>query len=405
LHYQVAQATSLQFVDFVQSTASGTTQQGIFTENGSGGQMADLKFTGGAFGIWGGNQQFTAQRITFTDCVTAVYLDWDWGWTWKSVTINGGTYGFQLVATSGDTAIGSVYLLDSAFNDEDTAFQISPSTSSNSTRTTGITLDNVAFSGVTDGVVDTNGKVYLDGGVGSVDTWALGPLYFSAALQGKSLGYSFTTSREYTLTDDANTLSGLPKSMFFERAKPQYEDTPASSFVHMKDYAAGDGVTDDTAAFQKALDSNADKSRIISVDSGSYILTDTVTIPSGVKLVGEAWSQIVASGDKFADVTSPRPMLKVGNTGDVGNVEMQDLLFTTMAGTAGVILVEWNLKADGQGTAGLWDCHARIGGAVGTGLTSTECPPSTSGADANSCKAGSLMMHLTESVSAYMENK
>jgi hypothetical protein len=145
----------------------------------------------------------------------------------------------------------------------------------------------------------------------------------------------------------------LPKSIFFERAKPQYEDTLASSFLHMKDYVARDGVTDDTAVFQKALDLNADKSTIIFVDSGSYILTDTVTIPRGVKLVGEAWSQIVTSGDKFADVTSPRLMLKVGNTRDVGNVKMQDLLFTTIAGTAGVILVEWNLKADGQGTAGL----------------------------------------------------
>jgi hypothetical protein len=107
---------------------------------------------------------------------------------WKSVTMNGGTYGFQLVGTSGDTEIRSEYLLGSAFDDVSTVFQISPSTNSNSTRTMGITLDNVAFSGVTDGIVDTNGKVYLDGSVGSIATWALGPLLFSAALQGKSLG-------------------------------------------------------------------------------------------------------------------------------------------------------------------------------------------------------------------------
>jgi hypothetical protein len=67
----------VQFVNFVQSIASDNTQQGIFTENGSGGHMADLTFTGGAFGTWGGNQQFTAQRITFTNYVTADYLDWD----------------------------------------------------------------------------------------------------------------------------------------------------------------------------------------------------------------------------------------------------------------------------------------------------------------------------------------
>jgi hypothetical protein len=46
-----------------------------------------------------------------------------------------------------------------------------------------------------------------------------------------------------------------------------------------------------------------------------------------------------------------------------------------MTGTVGVIVVEWNLKADGQAPSGLRDFHARIRSALGTGLTSTECPP------------------------------
>jgi hypothetical protein len=49
----------------------------------------------------------------------------------------------------------------------------------------------------------------------------------------------------------------------------------------------GDGVTDDTAAVQKAFDSNVGK--IIYVDSGNYILTKTVTIPGGSRIVGEMW--------------------------------------------------------------------------------------------------------------------
>jgi len=47
-------------------------------------------------------------------------------------------------------------------------------------------------------------------------------------------------------------------------------------------------------------------------------------------------------------------MLRVGKEGDVGSVEMQDLLFTTKGNTAGVVLVEWNIKADKQGSAALW---------------------------------------------------
>ncbi|KAK3898567.1 glycoside hydrolase, partial [Staphylotrichum tortipilum] len=112
-----------------------------------------------------------------------------------------------------------------------------------------------------------------------------------------------------------------------------------------------------------------DGSKIIFVDSGTYILTDTVTISKNAKIVGEAWSQFAASGSKFADPSSPRVMLKVGNKGDIGTVEMQDLLLTTKGGTAGAVLMEWNVKAASAGAAALWDVHARVGGAAGTGLT------------------------------------
>jgi hypothetical protein len=96
-------------------------------------------------------------------------------------------------------------------------------------------------------------------------------------------------------------------------------------------------------------------------------------------------------------------MLKVGTAGQVGDVEIQDLLFTTRGATAGAILVEWNLQAASPGSAGLWDCHARVGGATGTQLTPAECPPAASGIDSG-CSAASLLMHLTPSASGYFEN-
>jgi hypothetical protein len=42
--------------------------------------MSDLTFTGGNFGLYGGSQQFTAQRLKFNGCKTGVQLIWDWGW-------------------------------------------------------------------------------------------------------------------------------------------------------------------------------------------------------------------------------------------------------------------------------------------------------------------------------------
>lgn len=114
----------------------------------------------------------------------------------------------------------------------------------------------------------------------------------------------------------------------------------------------GDGSTDDTTAFQRALNRNV--GNVIFVDAGTYILTSTVTIPPGTKLVGETWSQFAARGSFFMDPENPKVMIRVGKPGDVGDVEMQDLLFTTKGPTAGAILVQWNIKAATKGSAGLW---------------------------------------------------
>src|SRR5690349_5046180 len=53
IHWQVAQASSLENIEFYMrynSDTPGNTQQGIYMENGSGGFLADLTFVGGNFG-------------------------------------------------------------------------------------------------------------------------------------------------------------------------------------------------------------------------------------------------------------------------------------------------------------------------------------------------------------------
>ena len=51
----------------------------------------------------------------------------------------------------------------------------------------------------------------------------------------------------------------------------------------------------------------------------------------------------------------------------------------------------------------MWDCHFRVGGAYGTSLTLSECPPTNGSINAN-CKAASLLLHLTTESSGYFEN-
>src|SRR5271163_1693596 len=87
IHWQVAQATSLQNITFnmVPKTTANNKQQGIFMENGSGGYMGDLVFNGGATGVFLGNQQFTSRNMVFNGCGIAIYMNFDWVWTLKTM--------------------------------------------------------------------------------------------------------------------------------------------------------------------------------------------------------------------------------------------------------------------------------------------------------------------------------
>jgi hypothetical protein len=346
LHYQVAQATSIQNVELIAS--SGTTQIGIFAENGSGGVISDVVFTGGQFGLYGGNQQFTAQRLTFNGCNTGVQIIWDWGWVWKSITMTNVGVGFRLLREAGSTSgnIGSASFIDSKFDTVTTAVLIAPPSPTPGSGSTGVIIENCEFVGVSSIVADTGGSTLLSLRRGKVAHWALGPVYSAGGTrefsQGKRIG---GFRRQPTLLD--------AKGAYFERAKPQYEDRGAGDFLHVKDFGArGDGVTDDTTAFQNAL--YAAQGRILFIDAGSYILTGTVTVPIGSRIIGETWSQLVASGSYFGDANNPKVMIRVGNDGDVGDVEMQDLLFTNRGPTAGLVLVEWNILARSPGSAALW---------------------------------------------------
>ncbi|OJJ00551.1 hypothetical protein ASPVEDRAFT_128758 [Aspergillus versicolor CBS 583.65] len=395
IHYQIAQATSLQEVELIATT--GTTQQGIFSENGSGGMMSDVTFRGGNFGFYGGNQQFSAHRMTFIGCSTAVQIIWDWAWVWKSLHIQGADVGFRLINSDGGGNIGSVSFVDSIFTDVTTAVILAPASPTPGSGTTGLILDNTRIDGP---IVDTAGTTYL--GAGYYDNWVLGATYTGGTRSWTS-GASISYPREGSLLGER--ISGLNNLPYFERKKTQYADRPIGDFVQLKSLGArGDGVTDDTAAIQRAFNDYGDGNKIIFVDAGTYILTDTVIVPKDARIHGEAWSQFAAFGNTFSDASNPRVMLQIGNIGDVGNVEMQDLILTTKGGTAGVVLMQWNVKAARPGSAALWDVHARIGGATGTSLTPQECPALTAGTNPASCQAASLMLHLTPEASGYFEN-
>ncbi len=62
---------------------------------------------------------------------------------------------------------------------------------------------------------------------------------------------------------------------------------------------------------------------------------------------------------------NPRVMVKVGSPGQKGTVEISDLLFTARGPTAGLVAMEWNLKAESKETASMWGTYCLDSGGEG----------------------------------------
>lgn len=205
---------------------------------------------------------------------------------------------------------------------------------------------------------------------------------------------------------------------FYERSKPQYGDYPASAFVSAREHHAfGDGVhVDDTDALNALFRAVSNTSSIAFLDAGIYKVTDTVYIPPNTRIVGEGLAAVImGAGKKFSDPNHPRPVVQVGKPGEVGYVEMSDIIVSTQGATAGAILIEYNLNtpaaenmcAPGRPPSGLWDVHTRIGGFAGSQLQAADCPitPDQKYFVNPACISAYMSMHITPSArNLYLEN-
>lgn len=122
-------------------------------------------------------------------------------------------------------------------------------------------------------------------------------------------------------------------------------------------------------------------------------------------MTGELWPLIMATGTFFADQDNPQPVFSIGNAGDVGAVEMSDMIFETIGPVPGAILIQWNSAGD-AGANGMWDVHARIGGSAGTQLQWDTCAknPNITHTPDPKCIGAHTMFHATNTSSVYLEN-
>jgi len=161
---------------------------------------------------------------------------------------------------------------------------------------------------------------------------------------------------------------------------------------------------------QRFLDNAASSGKIAYFDKGAYIVSDTINVPANVKIVGELYSIIMGTGSNFQDQSNPRPIWKIGTPGELSTIEIQDLIFETKGPTPGAIVMEWNVVAATQGSAGMWDAHFRIGATAGTEMQQDKClkAPGTkvslTDSSVTDCTAAFLLLHITPQANGYFEN-
>lgn len=400
IHWQVAQATSLQNIEFymVEDSSEQNAQVGIFMDNGSGGFMTDLTFVGGKYGAFFGSQQFTTRNMKFKNCNTAIFMNWNWLWTIHGVTIENCGVGIDIANGGSTQTVGSALILDSKISNTPVGINTVYATGQTGTNGT-LIIDNVDMTtNVPIAIKNSGTEATILAGNTKIDSWIQGRAYTGG--DGKAIQDTQTapTKPACLLDQSGNVVT---------KSKPQYTDVDASKFVSVKAKGAmGDGKTDDTAAIQAIFDA-IKEDEIVYFDHGAYLITDTVKVPKNIKIVGEIWPLIMAAGDKaFQDQANPKPVWQVGEKGDVGNIEMQDLMFETAGPQPGAILMEFNVAGETAGSAGLFDVHFRIGGSAGTKLQSDTCkktPEVTTAADPK-CIGAFMLLHVTAESSVYLEN-
>jgi glucan 1,3-beta-glucosidase len=309
------------------------------------------------------NQQFTGTNLTFYNAQTAIRMNQDWIWAWRYVSINNCPIGIDM-QQSGAGALGQVLLSDSVFNNVSQAIITNYNCSVSPVAGQTLIIHNVDFRGATKAISYPNGTVILAGGSVVAD-WMQGPVY--SAYYGPRQFPTHGNETCFVPTANQVCIQGPvdsppipdvlknPAGGIVDRAKPVYDDYPLSAFISAKSNGcAGDGITDDTACLQNII-TNANINQVVYIDHGAYVISDTIFVPAGRKIMGEGWPKIMVLGASptFSDRYNPKPAFQVGNPGDVGSVEMQDIVFETRGPAPGAIIVQWHLAEDAQASAGM----------------------------------------------------
>ncbi|KAI9741161.1 MAG: hypothetical protein M1834_002874 [Cirrosporium novae-zelandiae] len=387
LDWSVSQATQLTNVVFNMPNYS-TGHTGItMPEGGSGTYMGDLTFYGGVVGINMNNQQYMIKNAQFIGCTTGIYITHCYDCVFQGCSFENGYTAIDM--TPGSTYnIGSVIVMDST----GTNLGRFVNTQKSGTGDRSLIIEKVELVN-TEVMVTVEGTTYLEGSVS--ETWIMGNAYVAG---GSDTG-EYQSSTTYTTARSSALLDSNGK--YFTMTPPTYSEYDVDQFINIKEVDSypvyGDGSTDDTDNINAILSLYAN-CKIIFFPAGTYIVMDTIIVPTGSRIVGEVWSAISAIGDNFYNPSDPTTMVQVGEVGDVGVAQFSDILFTVADVLQGCTLLEINMAGSSPGDVGFWNTHFRVGGAAGS-LVQTNC-----GGTPDECKAAFALLHLGSTSSAYIED-
>lgn len=239
------------------------------------------------------------RNLIFYNAVTAINQIWDWGWTYKGINIYNCSVGLDFSSSgSRGQSVGSITFIDSSNTNTPVGFLTAHSETSLAPTAGSLILENVQLNNVPVAVQGPGSTTYLAGSSGSMDITAWGK------------GHSYTPTGPVSFMRPVSSFP-RPRSLlgdgdkFYERSKPQFSSVRDGG-------AKGDGITDDTAALTQLIAQAAKSGKIVFFDVGIYRVTSTLYIPSGSKIVGESYLNIMGSGSFFSGMSKPQPVIRVG---------------------------------------------------------------------------------------------
>lgn len=346
-------------------------------------------------------------NLTVYNAVTAINQIWNWGFSYSQLSINNCSVGLNMSSGAPDAlSFGSNIVFDSTFTNTTIGIAYGRSDTSQPPAANSLIIENVQLN---------NAPAIVQGPSGTVLAGSTG----TTTVSGWAAGHAYTpngpSNIEGPIRPNNRPPALLLNDRYYRRSKPDFADLPASAFLSARSSgAAGDGSTDDTAALQSAINAAVAQGKALFIDSGTYVLTSTVIIPAGARIVGEAYPIFLAAGSFFNDQTNPQPFIQVGKPGETGTVEWTDTMVSGRGAVAGAIFIEYNLASNPpistttwtdnskttSGPSGLWDVHVRVGGFAGSDLLISDCPVDRSTAVPpapvpSQCVAGFMSMHIT----------